>query len=147
MSSHDPRCFRIEHAQSRRDWLLSAGAGFGGLALSYLLGQSASAAEATAKKLASPLASKKPFHKPTAKNCIFLFMEGGPSHIDLFDPKPLLNKLAGQTLPESFGKVITSMGESGSPLLTCPRTWQQHGQSGTWVSEWLPETATLVADI
>ena len=124
--------------------MLRGGAGFGALPLAYLLAQSAARGEPS---IASPLAAKMGHFAPRAKSAIFLFMEGGPSHIDLFDPKPLLNTLAGQTLPESFGKVITSMGESGSPLLTCPRTWQQHGQSGTWVSEWLPETATLVDDI
>ena len=74
-------------------------------------------------------------------------MEGGPSHIDLFDPKPLLNSMAGQQLPQSFGEVITPMGESRSPLLASRRRWRQHGESGTWVSDWLPETAGCVDDI
>jgi hypothetical protein len=78
---------------------------------------------------------------------IFLFMEGGPSHIDTFDPKPLLNQLAGQSLPESFGEVITPMGESRSPLLASKRKWKRHGRSGTWVSDWLPHTAGCVDDI
>jgi hypothetical protein len=78
---------------------------------------------------------------------IFLFMEGGPSHIDLFDPKPLLNRLAGQPLPPSFGKVITAMGEARSPLLASRRKWKQHGESGMWVSDWLPETAELADDL
>ncbi len=56
-----------------------------------------------------------------AKSVIFLFMEGGPSHIDMFDPKPRLNELAGQPLPSSFKPVITPMGESGSPLLGSKR--------------------------
>src|SRR3569833_3360999 len=141
MSAHDPRCFRIEHAQSRRDWLMQAGAGFGGLALNYLLAQHASGAEANSKKLVSPLAAKTPLRAPTAKNCIFLFMEGGPSHIDLFDPKPLLNELAGQTLPESFGSVITAMDKAGSPLMASPRKWKQHGKCGTCVSGGRPRAA------
>ena len=74
-------------------------------------------------------------------------MEGGPSHLDLFDPKPLLNKLAGQSLPESFGTVLTSMGESRSPLLASKRTWRQHGQSGIWVSDWLPQIAECADDL
>jgi hypothetical protein len=74
-------------------------------------------------------------------------MEGGPSHIDLFDPKPLLNRLAGQSLPETFKKPITAMGEVNSALLKCNREWKQHGQSGTWVSDWLPHTARMVDDI
>jgi len=68
-------------------------------------------------------------------------------HLDLFDPKPLLNKLAGQSLPESFGSVLTSMGESRSPLLASQRTWKQHGQSGLWVSDWLPQIAECADDL
>ena len=74
-------------------------------------------------------------------------MEGGPSHIDLFDPKPLLNELAGQPIPDSFEEVILPMGEFRSPLLECKRKWKQHGECGTWVSDWLPETAKHVDDI
>jgi hypothetical protein len=148
---HDPRCFRIEPALTRRDWLLRSGAGFGALALEAMLSRErASAADGGTAPLndgasrGSPLAPKPPHHAARAKSCIFLFMEGGPSHLDLFDPKPALNKLAGKPLPDSFGRVVTSMGEAGAPLLACPRTWKQHGQCGTWVSEWLPHTAELV---
>src|SRR5262249_34458504 len=95
----------------------------------------------------SPLAPKAPHYPATAKSAIFLFMEGGPSHMDLFDPKPKLIELAGQSLPASFGKVITSMGEASAPLLGSKRKWQQHGQCGTWVSDWLPHIATCVDDI
>ena len=56
--------------------------------------------------------------------------KAGPSHIDLFDPKPLLNELAGKPLPPSFKPVITPMGEFDSPLLASKRKWKQHGQSG-----------------
>jgi hypothetical protein len=91
--------------------------------------------------------AKKAQLKPRAKNVIFLFMEGGPSHLDLFDPKPLLNKLAGQPLPDSFGSVITAMGEAKSPLLASQRQWKQHGQSGLWVSDWLPEIAKCADDL
>lgn len=134
--------------RSRREFLAHSGGGAGALAMAYLLagggGVSARAADAVPP---SPLFSKLAHHRASARNVIFLFMEGGPSHIDLFDPKPLLNKLAGKPMPESFGSVITAMGESRSPLLACPRTWKQHGQSGTWVSEWLPNTAQMVDEI
>src|SRR4051812_11987400 len=96
--------------QSRREWLASAGTGFGALALNSLVGQESYGAEAP-----KPSAARKPHHPATAKACIFLFMEGGPSQMDTFDPKPMLNKLAGKPLPESFGNVITSMGESRAP--------------------------------
>jgi hypothetical protein len=145
MNTSDPRCHRYEPAQSRRDFLFRSGVGLGAIALQSLLAKQ-SVAAALAQP-ASPLAGRKPHFRPRAKNVIFLFMEGGPSHLDLFDPKPLLNKLAGQTLPESFGSVLTSMGESKSPLLASQRTWKQHGQSGIWVSDWLPHIAECVDDI
>jgi len=149
---HDPRCHRVDPVASRRQWLAQAGGGFGALALNYLLTAESPAATdkpagPAAAPGANPLAARRPHHPPTAKSVIFLFMEGGPSHLDTFDPKPLLNKLAGQPLPESFGMVITAMGEAKAPLLACPRTWKQHGQSGLWVSEWLPHTAAMADDL
>ncbi|MFM8494567.1 MAG: DUF1501 domain-containing protein, partial [Planctomycetia bacterium] len=75
---------------SRREWLVRSGAGFGAVALSGLL-QGLRPARA---------AALTPHHAPKAKSVIFLFMEGGPSHIDLFDPKPALHALAGKPLPE-----------------------------------------------
>ena len=74
-------------------------------------------------------------------------MEGGPSHIDTFDPKPALNELNGKPLPDSFGKVILAMGESNAPLLASQRKWKQHGEGGTWVSDWLPNIASCADDI
>jgi hypothetical protein len=122
---------------SRREWLLQSGAGFGGVALAGLLAGSRSAAAAT----------RPPHHRPRARSVIFLFMEGGPSHLDLFDPKPALQRLAGQPLPESFGHVVTAMGEFRSPVLPDRRAWQRHGSSGLWVSDWLPHTAQLADEL
>ena len=114
---------------TRRDFLLRGGAGFGAVALAYLLQGRLPASESAGRAVAAPaLAPQPPQFRAKARSVIFLFMEGGPSHIDLFDPKPLLNELAGQPLPASFGKVITAMGESRSPLLASRRTWKQHGQ-------------------
>lgn len=130
----------------RRAFLLHGGGGFAGLAASVVL--AGSRAVRAASDGPTVAAEKGLSHFPaTAKSVIFLFMEGGPSHIDLFDPKPLLNSMAGQQLPQSFGEVITPMGESRSPLLASRRRWRQHGESGTWVSDWLPETAGCVDDI
>ena len=120
---------------SRREWLLSAGGGFGALALNAL-----HAAD-------NPLAAKKPHFAAKAKRVIFLFMEGGPSHLDTFDPKPKLNQYAGKPIPESFGSVILPMGESRSPLLASKRKWKQHGKSGLWVSDWLPHIAEHADDL
>ena len=74
-------------------------------------------------------------------------MEGGPSHIDLFDPKPALEKYAGQPLPKSFGSVMTAMGTGKNTLMPSKRQWKQHGQSGLWVSDWYPHVAQHVDDI
>ena len=69
---------------------------------------------------------------------IFLFMDGGPSHIDTFDPKPEVNRLAGQSLPKSIERAITPMGVSENPLLPTRRKWQRYGESGLPVSDWYP---------
>lgn len=145
MNNPDPRCHRREASFSRRDFLARSGIGLGAIALQSLVSEDIAATSPVTPP--SPLAPKPPHFSPRAKNVIFLFMEGGPSHLDLFDPKPLLNKLAGQSLPESFGTVLTSMGESKSPLLASRRIWKQHGQSGLWVSDWLPEIASCADDL
>ena len=129
-------CHRIDLPTSRRDFLQTAGCGFGAVALSALMGDTADAA---------PL--QMPHRAAKAKSVIFLFMEGGPSHLDTFDYKPLLNKLAGQSLPESFKPPITAMGESNSPLLECKRSWKRHGQSGLWVSDWFQNVARHADDL
>ncbi len=140
---HSQRCC------SRRDFLQRTGGGFGSLALAAMLatdqvaGPRAFGAEAT-----NPLASK-PSHFPgRAKSVIWCFMDGGPSHIDLFDPKPALEKLAGKPLPDSFERPVTAMGvTSETPLLASKRKFKQHGNCGAWVSDWLPEIATCVDDL
>jgi hypothetical protein len=138
----------IERFRTRRDFLLRGGAGFGALALTSLLGRDSVFGQlARGPSTDSPMTSKAPQFPARAKSVIFLFMEGGPSHIDLFDPKPKLNELAGQSLPESFGNLITAMGEQRSPLLECKRAWRQHGQSGLWISDWLPRTAECADQI
>jgi len=139
----------VERLTTRRDVLLRGGAGFGALALAHLLQGEALAGVPTTPHSAprTPQSPKSPHFPARAKSVIFLFMEGGPSHLDTFDPKPLLNKLAGQPLPESFGSVITAMGEARSPLLASKRTWKQYGQNGTWVSDWLPHLSGCVDDL
>src|SRR5688572_16957681 len=129
-----------EPAYTRRDMLVKGGAGFGALALAGFLDERPLAA-------AAGETLPRPHFSPRAQSIIFLFMEGGPSHIDLFDPKPKLEELAGQPLPASFGPIITPMGEYDAPLLPSKRQWKQHGQSGLWVSDWLPHVAGRVDDI
>jgi hypothetical protein len=135
-------CNRITLPASRRDFLLSTGSGFGAVALSALTGERTLAATSD-----NPAAAKIPHALGRAKNVIFLFMEGGPSHLDLFDPKPLLQKLAGQSLPDSFERPVTAMGEVNSPLLASKRKWKQHGASGLWISDWLPNHARIADEL
>ena len=125
-------------ARSRREFLMRSCGGLGALAVSSLL-QAATPVD--------PLAPKKPDHPPTAKSVIWLFMEGGPSHLDTFDPKPELQRLAGQPMPPSYGKVITAMGTASNTLMPSSRQWKQYGQSGMWVSDWYPNVAAHADDI
>src|SRR6476619_7583407 len=131
-----------EAAQSRREFLMRAGGGFGSLALASLLardGLAGTAGAATANRALVPQLG------PKAKSVIWCFLDGGPSHIDLSDPKPTLKKLAGKPLPESFVRPVTAMGRTAfTDLLASRRQFSQHGQSGAWVSDWLPEIATCV---
>ena len=134
---------------NRRDFLRRGGAGFGTLALAALMGEDPlmAALGDPGGKAANPAAPKITHKAGKAKSVIFLFMEGGPSHLDTFDPKPLLRQLEGQKLPDSFGSVITAMGESKAPLLADKREWKQHGESGLWISNWLPHTAQMADEL
>ncbi|MGI9472610.1 MAG: DUF1501 domain-containing protein, partial [Rubripirellula sp.] len=121
-------------AKNRRQFLAHSGAGFGALALNGMLAEASET-------------PKQPHHPATAKSVIFLFMEGGPSQLDTFDRKPLLNKLAGEPLPDTFREPITAMGEKGSPLLPTQRTWARHGESGLEISDWFPNVAQHADDL
>src|SRR5438128_880444 len=100
---------------NRRSFLIEAGGGLGAIALSSLLGERVGASELSLPKNTteheltseSPLAPRRPHFVPRARRVIWLFMHGGPSHVDLFDPKPDLVKYAGQPLPPSFGPAVT----------------------------------------
>jgi hypothetical protein len=135
-------------ALNRRDFLARAGFGFGGLAASYLLGQDGFKARAgVGIDPLNPLAPRPTAHAAPAKSVIFLFMEGGPSHLDLFDPKPELERLAGQPMPESYGRPITAMGTASNTIMPSKRAFKRHGESGLWVSDWLPEIARHADEI
>ena len=125
----------LRNSLTRRSLLSGGGSGLGAMAMAALLAKSQPAAAAPVH---DPTIPRKPHHKPTAKSVIFLFMEGGPSHIDLFDPKPKLNEMHGQPMPASFGRPITAMGTANNTLMGSPRKWSQHGQSGMWISELYP---------
>src|SRR5687768_8569388 len=118
---------------SRREMLCRCANGFGGLALAYLL----------ADKHASA-AVRKPHYAAKAKSVIFLFMDGGVSQIDSFDPKPTLRKMHGQPIPM---KTPTTVFNIGNNCLGTPFEFKQYGQSGTPVSELFPNVATCVDDL
>jgi hypothetical protein len=136
----------FENRLARREFLARAGGGLGGLALSVLLARDVAGQDAAPEGEGHPFV-RGPHHAARAKAVIWLFMEGGPSHLDTFDPKPALDRLAGQRMPASFGRVITAMGTSDNALLPTKRKWARHGKSGLWVSDWLPHTAPHADDL
>ena len=125
--------------------------GFGALALAALHaeedGDSSARGEMPVIDPSRPVAPRPPHFSAKVDSCIFLFMEGGPSHLDLFDPKPELQKRHGQPLPASFGQVFTPMGVGGNALLASKRKFAQHGNSGLWVSDWYPHIAGVVDEL
>ena len=136
---------------SRRDFLRRAGCGFGLIALRSLLGRDSLLAATRdtqpTPRFTNPLAPKSPHFAPRARNVIFLFMSGGPSHVDLFDSKPELIRLAGQPIPESFGQFKTRRNVAKNKLLPPLRPFRKHGQSGIEVSDLLPHTAQHVDEL
>jgi hypothetical protein len=131
--------------QSRREFLLRAGGGIGRLALAAMLAERGTrlvrAGEVATHTTANPLAPRKPHFQSQARRMIWLFMHGGPSHVDLFDPKPDLAKYAGQPLPESFGPVMTRRKIAQNPLLPSVMPFAPRGQSGLEISDFLPHIA------
>ncbi|HLJ15360.1 MAG TPA: DUF1501 domain-containing protein [Bryobacteraceae bacterium] len=127
---------------TRREFFSRAGSGLAGIALASLLKEDNALAASI-----DPLAPKPPQFPPKAKSIIWLFMEGGPSHVDLFDPKPKLKDLAGQPLPASFGRPITAMGTANNTLMPSQRTFKQYGESGIWISDWYPHLAEHADDL
>jgi hypothetical protein len=127
---------RLRQPLTRRQMLAACGMGFGALALLGIL----SAGTAPV----SPLAARPPHLPARAKRVIFLFMHGGPSSIDTFDYKPRLQRDSGKPLP--FAKPRVQFAQTGN-LLGSPWEFQQHGQSGLWVSSLFPEVARCVDDL
>jgi hypothetical protein len=136
--------------RTRRHFFRECGIGLGTMALASLLNPGGRAA--AARPAANPLAPKRPHFTPKAKNVIFLFMAGGPSQFELFEPKPQLQRLHGQPIPESFiqGKrfaFMDSFGKERPKLLGTKRKFTPCGQSGLSVSECLPHFPAIVDDI
>jgi len=136
----------INPFRSRRKFLSQFGQGLGSIALGSLLNPS----NASAAKPSDGVMEKLDF-APKAKRVIYLFQSGGPSQMDLYDHKPLLNKLHGQELPKEVrGKQrLTNMSgfQSSLPLVGSPFKFEQHGDSGAWMSELLPKTAKIADEL
>lgn len=134
--------------QNRRQFLRQSGLALGGLAFASMF----SSAEALARSQVSTGGIlPQPHFPPRIKRVIYLFQSGGPSQLDLFDPKPLLIEKNGEELPESVrqGQRLTGMtvGQKSFPLAGSQFAFQQHGQSGAWISELLPHTAGIADDL
>lgn len=132
---NDPR----QHSRptrNRREFIRDGLCGFGSIAFAALLHQQQ--VRAGAVKL---LSSRTPHFAPKAKSVIFLYMAGGPSHIESFDPKPLLNQLSGQKRPKEFGEAKYQFIKSDARLLGTRRTFRKYGQSGLEISDLFPHTA------
>jgi len=130
-------------SRTRREFLRDTCCGFGGLALSAMMN-----AEALRNSpITNPLAPRSTHFQPKARSVIFVFMAGGPSHIETFDPKPLLNKLEGQKRPAEFGEAKYQFVEKEAKLLGTHRSFKKYGQSGIDVSDLFPHMATCVDDL
>jgi hypothetical protein len=131
--------------QSRRSFFRTCGLGLETVALAHLLARDGHAA---AGVRTDPLAPKTPHFPGKAKNVIFLFMEGAPSQLDLFDPKPALEKLHGQPLPESLTKQLKlAFIKPSAAVLASPRKFERHGQCGMELSDFIPHLATCADDL
>jgi hypothetical protein len=133
--------------RTRRHFFSQCGMGLGSVALASLLADNKLGAAPSPQ---DPLAPQKPLFKPRAKNVIYLFMPGGPSQLELFDYKPKLVALNGQPIPQSYieGKRFAFMNSShGVKLLGTRRKFKRHGQSGAWVSDLLPHTASIADEL
>ena len=134
---------QFKRMQSRRSFLRDCGGGLGTIALWHLMAQEGR----TAPEL-NPIAARDPHFPPKVKNVIFLLMDGGPSHIDLYDPKPALRKWEGQALPESMTKDLRlAFIKPTAKVWASPRVFQKSGQGGVEFSDWMPHIATRADDI
>src|SRR3954470_18699186 len=129
---------------TRRDFLASTASGIGMLALASLLQE-----HGLLGAEASPAETRGLHFAPKAKRCIFIFMEGAPSQIDLFDAKPKLKELDGQKLPESLTKEMrfAFIQKESAVLMGSPRKFKKYGQCGMELSELLPHIGTCADDI
>src|SRR5438876_3796720 len=134
--------------QSRRNFLATSASGIGLLAVASLL-RDEGRLVAAEPDLINPLAPRPPHFAAKAKNCICIYLEGAPSQLDLFDPKPKLNELHGQKLPESFTKNVrfAFLQKDTALVMGSKRKWQKHGQCGMELCDLLLRLGSVAADI
>ena len=132
----------VRFTRNRREFIRDGFCGFGALALASMLQRD----RARGANL-NPLAPKPPHHDAKAKSVIFLFMAGGPSQVETFDPKPLLNELHGQPRPREFGEAKYQFVKEDAKLLGTKRVFRKYGRSGIEVSDLFPYTAECIDDI
>src|SRR5829696_8968485 len=139
-------CSHVNFQMDRREFFGRFGLGLGGVALTHLLGSGSRAADNSFKGFL-----EQPHFAPKAKRVIYLFMAGGPSQLDLFDYKPLLNQRNGEDLPAEvrMGQRLTGMSgnQARLPLAGSLFKFAQHGQSGAWVSELMLHTAKMADEL
>ena len=135
---------QFRRIQTRRSFFAECAGGVGIMALAQLMEREGRGATPEI----NPLAPRKPHFAPKAKNVIFMFMEGGPSQLDLFDPKPELQKWSGKPLPESMTKDLRlAFTKPNAAVLASPRTFQPHGQSGIEFSDFIPHIGSCADDL
>lgn len=138
----------VEQLIARREFFATSASGLGGLAVASLLGGTGSARAAAAES-ANPLAPKRPHFAPRAKHAIFIFLEGGPSQVELFDPKPLLNERHEQKLPDSFLQEVefAFIKKDEAVLKGTDVKFRRCGRSGVEYSELIPHIGLCADDI
>src|SRR5215475_4698277 len=145
LARRDPPTMSPAEEHSRRNFLATSASGIGLAALASLLREDG----LLAAPAANPLAARAPHFAPRAKACICIYLEGAPSQLDLWDPKPKLNELDGQKLPESMTRNVrfAFIQKEGARLMGSPRKFTRHGQCGMDLSDFLPHLATCADDI
>jgi hypothetical protein len=154
MNSEEHRTMNILNSNAsqkntRREWFRSVSTGLQAAALTYLASTEASGKEvshAIPQSVPSDLRPRKPHFEPAAKSVIHLFMNGGPSQMDLFDPKTELTKRHGQSYFDAIAGEVENPGAAGL-LMRSPFKFARHGECGMWMSELMPHLATCADDL
>jgi len=143
-------CNRRIQVSSRREFLARSSFGFGALALGHLMNSDSVLSAADSVVQAGSLAPRAPHFKAKAKNVIFIFLQGGPSQVDPFDPKPVLSRLNGQLVPPSFLQGMLGLAQikaEEAKLMGSQRSFARYGQSGLEISDLFRNVARFADDL